>query len=765
MNQKTLDYWRAFPHTFAQYCSDGDWKPYPHLEYISLKIGPAIIKGGARFILEAPPRHGKALAVDTPIPTPKGWVAIGSLRAGDFVFDENGAPTKVVAVSPVWKDRKCYKVSTRNSSIVADAEHEWLVRLCRKAQVFKKKTTEYLANRSSPRGPLVEHAGPIQYGEKNFTIKPYLLGVWLGDGTSKNFTISSTGEKLRWIRSRIDNLGVKTSDRAGNQSFGVIGLIRDLRAYGLSPRKFIPQIFLEGSIEQRLELLRGLVDTDGHVTKGGQVEITTIHKGLSDNILELVRSLGVKASMSEGDATIYGRFISRKYRVTFYMEGCATLPHKARKTRNAERSTGHYLRFEKVKNQDTVCIEVESPSHLFLAGPEMIPTCNSELCSHWLPIWFLDMFPGKRVILASYNAQLATDFGRQIRNTIESNKYVTTAVSGDSSAAHRFSTLTQNPSKRGGFLAAGVNGTMTGKGADLLIIDDPVKGWEDAKSVRHQERTIDWYNSVARTRLEPGASIVIMQTRWHESDLAGKLTGPSFTKITMPAIAEENDILGRKEGEPLCTERFSLEALQEIKREVGGLVWSALFQQDPSPQTGSIIKSEWWKFYKVAPKFDRVIQFWDCAHKAGVDNDYSVCATWGENDTGFYLLDVWRQKVEAPDLERAAITLYNRDKPHSIVIEDKASGIGLIQSLRRKRLPVLAYKTGSRDKVTRALNASPQIEAGNCYLPEDKPFVADFLLEHQKFPNGKHDDQVDTTSMAIETFTSKSKPMIRARLI
>lgn len=384
---------------------------------------------------------------------------------------------------------------------------------------------------------------------------------------------------------------------------------------------------------------------------------------------------------------------------------------------------------------------------------------KSEFLSTWLPIWFLEMFPDKKIILSSYSAELASTFGRKIRDEMATNPLITTRLSENSQASNRFDT-----ESGGGMITAGVNGPITGKGAHLFLIDDPYKNMQDALSETYDRNLKSWYESVARTRLEPNGTMIIIMTRWKEDDLVGWLVkNHSFQEINLPAIAEENDIMGRPHGQPLCSERYPLSELQKIKADVGSYVWNALYQQNPIPIKGGLFKRVWWNRYRELPVCHRVVQFWDCAQKVGITNDYSVCATWGEFTSGYYLIDLWREKVEAPQLEQAVKTLYTKHKPSAVVIEDKSSGSSIIQHLRQKTtIPVIAYDPKSRDKEVRASAATPTVEAGKCFLPENAPWVEDFIIEHERFPNASHDDIVDTTSMAIEYFRVP-RPMPRIR--
>jgi predicted phage terminase large subunit-like protein len=378
---------------------------------------------------------------------------------------------------------------------------------------------------------------------------------------------------------------------------------------------------------------------------------------------------------------------------------------------------------------------------------------KSEEFSTWVPVWFLDNFPEKRIMLTSYAAELADEFGRKVRNEMADNPLVRTKLRGDSKAANRFHT-----SKGGGMTTLGVGGSATGKGADLFVIDDPYKDPRQAMSPTYNKHLRDWYEAVARTRLEPGGSMVLIMTRWTADDLAAHLVKTfGFTEIKLAAIAEKDDPLGRAEGEALCPERYDVAALMRTKEEVGSYVWQALYQQNPVPIGGALIKRAWWKYYRETPRaFLRKIQCWDTAQKPGVTNDYTVCATWGETPTGYYLLDLLRIKVAFPGLQQALLSAYHKHMPQAVVIEDKSSGISLIQYAQAEtRLPIIPYDPAQDDKVIRAAAAAPTIEAGNCHLPAEAPYLEDFVLEHERFPLGEHDDQVDTTSLAMDFFKAR----------
>jgi predicted phage terminase large subunit-like protein len=390
---------------------------------------------------------------------------------------------------------------------------------------------------------------------------------------------------------------------------------------------------------------------------------------------------------------------------------------------------------------------------------------KSELFSHWTPVWFLKKFPWKKVGLASYEMGYASEWGGKAKETIEEN--------GDELGLH----LTQDTKAKGrwrlrgyggGMYVAGIGGPFTGRGFDLIIIDDPVKNDTEALSPVYRKRNWNWYRSVARTRLAPGGSIIVIMTRWHEQDLVGALTGnapqdaeeeektiveedvkaDAWEVINLPALAEENDPLGRKIGEALYPERYDESALKAQRVVSGPFWWSAQYRGKPQPEGGGIIKTAWFKSYtdEDLPKhFSRVIQIWDTAFKEEQRNDRSACLTIGESrfPRRYYILDLFVRRMAFPDLVRSCQANFDKWNPDRVLIEDKASGISLIQQVRRDTtVPIRAVKAVD-DKVTRAHTVTGIMEAGQVYIPERASWLADFLKEVGDFPRGSHDDIPD----------------------
>lgn len=382
---------------------------------------------------------------------------------------------------------------------------------------------------------------------------------------------------------------------------------------------------------------------------------------------------------------------------------------------------------------------------------------KSELISLRFPCWYLARHPEDYIVLAGYAESIALTHSRQARDIFISSEMGRLfpdirhrperpgqeIIIPERQAAHEWGT------KQGGsYYAVGIGGGLTGRGFNIGIIDDPVKDEEEAASQTIRDKVWDWYQKVFRTRAEPDAAIIIVMTRWHQGDLVGRLLKQSQED---PA-ADQWEILhfrAMQDGQALWTERYPIEVLENIRSSIGGRAFESLYQGNPTVAEGQIIKREWWQYFRERPQFSRTIHSWDTAFKDKTKNDYSVCSVWGEAQNGYYLLDIWRDRVEFPELKRVAVALYDRDMPNVVIVEDKASGQSLIQEMQRNtRIPVLPVKVDS-NKVARANSVTPLIEAGKVFLPENASWLFDYIEELSAFPNAEHDDQVDSTTQAL----------------
>lgn len=408
---------------------------------------------------------------------------------------------------------------------------------------------------------------------------------------------------------------------------------------------------------------------------------------------------------------------------------------------------------------------------------------KSEVVSKKFPAWYLGRNPDKEIILSSYSGDLAFDFSRIARNTLRDWGYLwDVSIAQDSGAVARWGIQ----GHRGGMVAAGVGGPITGRGAHVAIIDDPFKNWQEAASLTTRERVWDWYRSTLRTRLSPGGAIVLVMTRWHEDDLAGRLLnhkgGNEWKVIEFKQYAEENDPLGREPGETLWPEWYSPEEIAEMKEDLGSYLFSAMHQQSPSPEEGDLFKRAWFRyFYEDGDYYvlitggkDKRIEKSKCWIYQTVDpaaterekSDYFVCSTFAVTpERDLLILDVFRDHAETTKHEAILKQLYERYKPTFQGVENKTFGLNIIQNARYSGLPVRPIKADT-DKVSRARPVSARYEIGTVYHKKDAPWLNVVEDELLKFPNAEHDDIVDTIAYAgIEIMPRKRKGKVKASAV
>lgn len=388
---------------------------------------------------------------------------------------------------------------------------------------------------------------------------------------------------------------------------------------------------------------------------------------------------------------------------------------------------------------------------------------KSERVSRKFPAWHIGNNPNDEVILASYSIDLSRGFSRIARDTLASH-YDIFGVRVDKNNQSAESWGVEG--HRGGLHAAGVGGPITGKGARIAIIDDPVKNAEEAESETMRDKIWDWYTSTLYTRLTPDGRIIIVMTRWHEDDLVGRLLkkeqeeieegthqGERWTVINFPALAEEGDYLGREIGEPLWPQYgFDRKRMEQIKADVGSRVFNALYQQRPSAAEGQLFKRGWWKYYKVLPKIARKIISIDATFKDSDTSDFVSIQVWGKSGPDIYLIDRLKDRMDFVTTIQSIRNIVAKHPDATMkLIEDKANGSAIISMLRREIGGIVPVNPQG-GKVARAHAVSPYIEAGNVYLPEDKPWVHDFVEECAAFPNGQYDDDVDAMTQALNRF-------------
>lgn len=399
---------------------------------------------------------------------------------------------------------------------------------------------------------------------------------------------------------------------------------------------------------------------------------------------------------------------------------------------------------------------------------------KSHCASVAFPAWCLAHNPGRHIICASYGQDLADKFARDCRRIMNSGWYRALFPTrlADRQAVSDFTTA-----ERGTRMATSVGGVLTGRGADLIIIDDPLKP-DEALSESRRKAVNEWYDHTLLSRLNDKAAgcIIIIMQRLHQDDLVGHVLGQEeWDVLSFSAIAEQDEVhlfedlrgrrrFERRAGDILHPERDSAATLGQIRQTVGEYVFASQYQQNPSPLGGAMVRTKWLRYYEPGEcpdQPDEIVQSWDTANKANDLSDYSVCTTWAVADERYYLLDVYRERLNYPDLKRKARELANLHRAETVLIEDKASGTQLIQDLKEDGLSgVEGYSPpAGTDKLMRLYAQTATFENGQVLLPRRAPWLNDYVSELTGFPGSKHDDQVDSTTQALHHMRTQSSSL------
>jgi predicted phage terminase large subunit-like protein len=392
---------------------------------------------------------------------------------------------------------------------------------------------------------------------------------------------------------------------------------------------------------------------------------------------------------------------------------------------------------------------------------------KSEFASIHLPAYYLGHHPDRKIIQASHTGELAVGFGRKARDLINSDRYreifPNTSLKADTKAAGRW-----NTTQGGNYFAVGVGGAVTGKGGDLVIIDD-AHSEQDGQSgdAKVFDRAYEWYTSGPRQRLQPGGAIVIVMTRWHVRDLTGRILSASLQQdgmdewelIEFPAIFDS----GQENERPLWPEFWPLEQLISLRNELPNNKWQAQYQQQPTSEEGALIKREWWKIWERSrpPECDFIIQSWDTAFTKDERNDLSACTLWGVFEqpdleglpqTNIILLHAMQARLEFPELKAKALQMYQQEKPDICIIEAKASGLPLIYEMRAKGVPVQQFTPSRGNDKTVRVNAVTDLFASGIVWRPNTRWAEEVSDQCAAFPDGDHDDLVDSTTQALLRF-------------
>jgi len=398
--------------------------------------------------------------------------------------------------------------------------------------------------------------------------------------------------------------------------------------------------------------------------------------------------------------------------------------------------------------QKLTLIEEGKLKRLIISAPPR--HSKSLLVAEMLPPWFIGKNPKRQVIYSTYGDSLSKIFGRRVKGYMQSEAFKMAfpecKLRQDSQASDIMETT-----RRGVYVSTSIGGSVTGKGADILIVDDFLKDRQEADSALIRDRTWDWYTSTARTRLQPGGAIVVMATRWHEDDLIGRILDKAepgeWEVISLPALSEN--------GVALWPDWVSEADLHSIRREIGEYDFESLYQGNPVPKKGGVINTDRINRVKELKPSTRIIMAVDSAVKEGKENDYNVLTAWSYTEGRVQIHDIVRKKAEYPELKRMVKLMADRWKPVIIGVEDKSSGQQIIQEMTD--LPIKALKAVS-DKKVRAQAFADLVDAGLVDILDDAPYTDNYFTELKSFPSGKHDDQVDASSHAATMIA----PMIYA---
>ena len=743
-----------------------------------------------KLMIFVPPQHGKELKDSTLTPTPNGFKRHGDLKPGDYVFGRDGKAVRVLAVSE--KVLSEYRVTFSDGSVFdCHGNHEWVIY---DRSYGKERTleTKYMATQKLYSGVegkrgchyrfQVEPCVSVDFEPKNVAIDPYTLGAWLGDGLYEGGLMHIGNDDTQII----DNIARVYSlhETKGSQSvrrFRIEGLSDILKANGLLGNKHIPDDYIFNSAEVRKQLIAGLIDTDGYVyPKNGRVTISNTNKRIIDSAALILRSLGQNVVVTAYEPQVSSSGIVGRqtvYQLCFNptTDFPTVVPRKriGRTITNRKRSIVSIEPLAESEREQGNCIQVEGG--VYLVGERFVPTHNSEIVSRKFPAWALGRNPNTRLVGCSYSADLAQQFSRSIQRTIDDDCYKevfpdTQLNGGKQSGFIRNVDLFEVVGYGGFYKAVGVGGSLTGTPVDIGIIDDPVKDALEANSETYRNRVWEWYTDVFLTRLHNNSKQILIQTRWHADDLAGRLLdreGDTWTVVSIPAIREDKLMADdpREVGEALWEERHSLVRLREIEKR-SPRTFAALYQQRPTIEGGNIVKSDW--FRRVSQyDFDHIhgnepmVFFIDTAYTDKSDNDPTGIIATCKIGNDIYVAHGEKVLMRFPDLLRF---LPNYVKEHgytqasSVRIEPKANGLSVIDQLRATTgLNVVATPSPHDGKETRLNAASPTIESGRVVLV-DGAWTEQFIDEVCGFPSKPHDEYVDVLCYAIDYHSKDLRP-------
>lgn len=830
------EYAAATPGHFAFHVSGGRWAYPDWIRYLNEVITEFLLDPTERFlVIEAPVRHGKETRVDEPILTTDGWTTVGELTPGDHVFGVDGQPTKVLGITPVNPAAPKMRVTLSDgTSVDVHPRHEWTVRRRNGHGRWFTAETQHLASLKLKQGTgatsryayQLPHRPVVDTPDADLPIDPYLIGYWIGDGSTAQGNPLAAGRDADELEAILTACGEAphrrfTQPNTGCEYLRIPTLRRRLTAMGIGhTRKTIPAACWTSSPDQRRALLQGIVDSDGHVERGtGRVRVVGHDHALITEIADLARSLGHRATTWAETDTRSPHTITDHHGAEATVRTAGTrhvaswtptdgrppgrLARKqfARPARTAERVA--IASIEPAPPADGVCIQVDRADGLYLVGRSFIPTHNSLFCSVHVPAWFLGMFPDRQVLLATYSRSLSRGFGTQVRDLLEAHgeRLFGIKVRSDFRSSEDWKIAEHN----GGMRSVARTGTIIGTGAHLLVIDDPFKDIFEALDPKVREHLYEWYTGTIRHRLEPGAKVILVMSRWHEDDLSARLLNDldpdsdRWERVHLPAIATPppweieaweaahgagsfdetlwRDPLGRQVGEALWPERWPRDKLLRTKASVGPSIWAAQFQQIPTTPGDEMFPVHLWGKVDALPTKIDLVRRWDMGGDTG---DWTAGSLVGrDRDGNTYIVDVRRIRGQDSEKEKLVRSTAEEDKERfgavHIVIEQEPGSSGKTVADGYVREVLAGFdaeaKPTKRNKVLNAQPLAAQQQAGNVYLLREPlpdgtglgqaSWWRMFAEEARDFPRGVNDDMVDTAAQAYNDLVERARGRVK----
>jgi predicted phage terminase large subunit-like protein len=745
----------------------------------------AVTRGHIRkLLINIPPRHMKQIADSTPIMTPIGWRRHGDIGVGDYVFGRDGQPTRVVAITD--KTIADYEVEiTGDETIKCNGDHLWTV-WDRWSRTWKTLDTTTLAGMQTEpyrNRFFLPDAAPVQFdAAPPLPIHPYFLGCWLGDGCSHDEDDSAHIAKLELLGYAVSAVW-KNGGKGVQSNFGRQGLMDELRRLGVIGNKHIPDVYLTASDGDRLELLAGIIDTDGHVERqSSRVRISTCDKALADQIHSVAVSLGFRPYIVSADAPGYGAYTANHE--TVYQVGFQ--PDRAIPTALARKQINR-LDFERRRRaiksirraavvEQGHCITVDRRDGLYLVGKTNVVTHNSLMVGVAWPAWTWIQDPesgplagpGVDFLFTAYAQALTIRDGLKSRRLIRSRWF-------REQWADRFALLSDQNTKirfendqKGQRINSSVQGGVTGEGGDVIVFDDP-HNVVDGESDIQREAVLTWWDEAMQTRINnprSGAFVGVMQ-RIHARDLSGHILendhAHDWTHVCLPARFERDHPNRwwrdprKQEGELLWPARMPEAELNRLEAAMNVYAVAGQLQQRPGPRGGGMFKRINFEIVRGAPPMTKMVRAWDIAataQRGGNDPDWTRGALMGISREGvYYILDMVGWRVGPGDVENNIKKTAQQDGMNTWVHfpQDPGAGGKILAASLVKAVAgymVRAEPVGAAVKGSKEMRATPlasQVEVGNVKLLAGDWNEA-FLAELAAFPTGAHDDQVDAAA-------------------